>query len=133
MFEVYAKLLKQHGFHLPALVLQVYLHYDPYTWAQRSKAGPLARQRMDFLMLLRGRRRVVIGIDGIQHYAVGKQASPARYAAMVAEDRRLYLDGYEVVRFGGDEFRAGETVRTSVNAFFTRLLTMHGYLDQTGQ
>lgn len=130
MFEVYAKLLRQHGFHLPALVPQVYLHYDPYTLARRRKPGPLARQRMDFLMLLRGRRRVVIEIDGIHHYAVGKQASPERYAAMVAEDRKLYLDGYEVVRFGGDEFCAAESARTTVSTFFTRLLTMHGYLDQ---
>jgi very-short-patch-repair endonuclease len=133
MFEVYAKLLKQHGFHLPALVPQVYLHYDPYTRTYRRKTGPLARQRMDFLMLLRGRRRVVIEIDGIQHYAVGKQASPERYAAMVAEDRKLYLDGYEVVRFGGDEFRAADNARATVNAFFTQLLTMHGYLDQARQ
>jgi len=29
-------------------------------------------------MLLRGRRWVVIEIDGIQHYATGKQASPLR-------------------------------------------------------
>lgn len=56
----------------------MYLHYDPYTWAQRGKAGPLARQRMDFLMLLRGRRWVVIEIDGTQHYGTGKQASPLR-------------------------------------------------------
>lgn len=133
MFEEYVKLLKQHGFQLPALVPQVYLHYDPYTWAHRGKAGPLARQRMDFLMLLRGRRWVVIEIDGIQHYATGKQASPERYAAMVAEDRKLFLDGYEVVRFGGDEFRHAKSARTTVNAFFTRLLTMHGYLEQARQ
>src|SRR5438270_259457 len=133
MFEVYGELLRQHGFHLPAQVTKGYLHYDPYTWARRRKAGPLARQRMDFLMLLRGRRRTVIEIDGIQHYAVGKQASPERYAAMVAEERRLYLDGYEVVRFGGDEFRAAESARTTVNTFLTRLLTMHGYLDQVRQ
>jgi len=130
MFEEYVKLLKQHGFQLPALVPQVYLHYDPYTWAQRGKAGPLARQRMDFLMLLRGRRWIVIEIDGIQHYATGKQASPERYAAMVAEDRKLYLDGYEVVRFGGDEFRHAKSAQAIVNAFFTRLLTIHGYLEQ---
>ena len=133
MFEEYVKLLKQHGFQLPALVPQVYLHYDPYTWAQRGKAGPLARQRMDFLMLLRGRRWIVIEIDGIQHYATGKQASPERYAAMVAEDRKLYLDGYEVVRFGGHEFRHARSAQTTVNAFFTRLLTLHGYLEQAKQ
>ena len=84
-------------------------------------------------MLLRGRRWIVIEIDGIQHYATGKQASPERYAAMVAEDRKLYLDGYEVVRFGGDEFRHAKRAQTTVNAFFTRLLTIHGYLEQAKQ
>lgn len=132
VFEVYARLLKQHGFHLPALVPQVYLHYDPYTRAQRREAGPLARQRMDFLMLPRGRRRIVIEIDGVQHYATGKQASPRLYAAMVAEDRELYLSGYEVVRFGGDEFRSAKHARRMVSAFFTRLLTVHGYLAPAG-
>jgi hypothetical protein len=52
---------------------------------------------------------------------------------MVAEDRRLYLDGYEVVRFGGDEFRDARRARTILSASFTRLLTMHGYLDRTKQ
>jgi len=37
MFQEYVKLLKQNGFQLPALVPQVYLHYDPYTWAQRGR------------------------------------------------------------------------------------------------
>ncbi|NED54865.1 DUF559 domain-containing protein, partial [Micromonospora aurantiaca] len=81
----------------------------------------LARQRMDFLMLLRGRRRVVIEIDGIQHYAIEKKASPKLYAEMVAEDRELYLAGYEVVRFGGDEFRSADRARVTVREFFTRL------------
>jgi len=49
---------------------------------------------------------------------------------MVVEDRKLYLDGYEVVRFGGDEFRYAENAQKTVNAFFARLLTMHGYLEQ---
>jgi very-short-patch-repair endonuclease len=129
MLQVYAELLKQYGFHLPALVPQVYLHFDPYTRARRRTVGPLPRQRMDFLMLLRGRRRVVIEIDGVQHYAVGRQASPKLYAKMVAEDRELYLAGYEVVRFGGEEFRSAERARTILREFFTRLLAMHGYLN----
>ncbi|WP_433464151.1 hypothetical protein [Spirillospora sp. CA-128828] len=130
IFQVYAKLLRQHGFQLPALVPQVHLHYDPYTRKKRRAAGPLPRQRMDFLMLLRGRRRVVIEIDGIQHYAVERQASPKLYAEMVAEDRELYLAGYEVVRFGGEEFRSAERAQTTLHEFFTRLLAVHGYLSE---
>lgn len=130
MFQTYAELLRQHGFQLPALVPQVYLHYDPYTQTQRRVAGPLPRQRMDFLMLLRGRRRLVIEIDGIQHYATGKQANPKLYAEMVAEDRELYLAGYEVVRFGGYEFRSAERARIMLRTFFERLLIAHGYLNE---
>lgn len=58
---------------------------------------------MDFLLLLPHRQRVVIEIDGKQHYADGDTASPQRYASMVAEDRNLRLLGYEVYRFGGFE------------------------------
>lgn len=36
----------------PALLPQVYLHYDPYTRRERGLEQVLARQRMDFLMLL---------------------------------------------------------------------------------
>lgn len=93
MFQAYAELLTQHGFHLPALIPQVYLHYDPYTHAQRRTPGPLPRQRMDFLMLLRGRRRLVIECDGVQHYADDevlpnkrRYANPGRYAATMVED-----------------------------------------------
>lgn len=95
------------GDRLPALIPQVYLHYDPFTQAERVQLGMgsvLARQRMDFLMLLDGRVRIVIEVDGQQHNAEGGRASPAHYAKMVEEDRRLRLQGYEFYRFGGAEF-----------------------------
>lgn len=88
---------------LPALVPQVYLHYDPYTLRDHPNGSPLARQRMDFLLLLPHRQRVVIELDGKQHYADGEVASPRKYAELVAEDRALRLSGYEVYRFGGHE------------------------------
>jgi hypothetical protein len=122
MFQTYVQLLRQHGFELPALIPQVYLHYDPHTRAQRRLAGPLPRQRMDFLMLLRGRRRLVIEIDGVQHYAVGREASPRLYSQMVSADRELYLAGYDVVRFGGDEFRDSVRAKRMVGSFFERVL-----------
>lgn len=65
--------------------------------------APLARQRMDFLMSFSDRKRVVIEVDGKQHYAVGDTATPRLYSEMVAEDRRLKLAGYQVFRFGGYE------------------------------
>ena len=96
------------AFDVPALIPQVYLHYDPQTQRQRERAGqrpgPLARQRMDFLLLFSERHRVVLEVDGRQHYATEDgMASPTLYGQMVAEDRRLRLTGYEVYRFGGAE------------------------------
>ena len=106
---------------LPAIIPQVYLHYDPYTFREQSSGTPLARQRMDFLLLLPCRQRVVIEIDGKQHYADGDTASPKRYAEMVVEDRNLRLLGYEVYRFGGFELM-GSNARAVVESFLDRLL-----------
>ncbi|TNH31186.1 hypothetical protein FHG89_03555 [Micromonospora orduensis] len=35
VFRAYGELLSEHSFDLPALIPQVYLHYDPYTRAHR--------------------------------------------------------------------------------------------------
>lgn len=108
VFDVYASRYRT-SFDIPVLVPQVYLHYDPHD--QRHRRGsavgsPLVRQRMDFLLLFSDRRRVVIEVDGKQHYASGNRASPELYAQMVAEDRRLRMAGYEVYRFGGRSYSA---------------------------
>lgn len=113
------------GFDLPALVPQVYLHYDPYTKTElRPEGQVLSRQRMDFLLLFPDRSRVVIEIDGRQHYAAGEKADPGRYAEMVREDRALRLRGYEVYRFGGAEFSGARGAHT-VGEFFDALLARH--------
>ena len=127
VFKTYAELYaKPDGFDLPALIPQVYLHYDPYTRSERNAAGPLVRQRMDFLLLFPRRERVVIEVDGRQHYADDDgRASPRRYSVMVKEDRSLRLAGYEVYRFGGNELLQGESSRTLVSDFFAELLEKH--------
>jgi hypothetical protein len=57
---------------------------------------------MDFLMLLPRRVRVVVELDGKQHYSdEDGTADPARYAAMVREDRQLRL-GLRDGRIGPD-------------------------------
>ncbi|RQR56382.1 hypothetical protein DIE21_01700 [Burkholderia sp. Bp9140] len=129
------------GDRLPALIPQVYLHYDPYTRRQRGDEQFLVRQRMDFLLMLEQGVRIVIEIDGRHHYAVQDDLAPdrfianaPRYAEMVAEDRRLRLMGYEVYRFGGYEFmdvdlgqrKVGPHAQQCVAEFFDRLLTRHG-------
>jgi very-short-patch-repair endonuclease len=111
----------------PAVIPQVYLHYDPYTMRElASRSGEvLKRQRMDFLLLFGDGSRVVIEVDGKQHYAVGDTASPRLYGEMVAEDRRLRLAGYEIYRFGGYELRHGPAAEQLVRDFFDALLTRH--------
>lgn len=131
-YEVFGPRL---GDKLPALIPQVYLHYDPMTKAQRGEEKVLERQRMDFLLLLDSHVRVVIEVDGKQHYSEHEQASPKLYAAMAAEDRRLRLRGYELYRFGGAEFSdcqicvgkvtVGLKSKALVVEFFERLFHNH--------
>ena len=132
VFSGYATVLRDHGFALPALIPQVYLHYDPETIARRATSGAvLERQRMDFLLLLPGRHRVVIELDGRHHSAAADgTASPRLYAEMMAEDRRLRLGGYEVFRFGGYEFVDLDRGKDLAAAFFADLLTRYGVLSR---
>ena len=136
LFKTYVmRYSREDADQLPALLPQVYLHYDPYTVRELSARGTqaLPRQRMDFLMLLGDGSRVVIEVDGKHHYADGDVASPRRYAAMVSEDRRLRLAGYEVYRFGGAELAADDPRATGrVDGFFDALLTRHGRYERSG-
>lgn len=124
VLAAYKRILQQRSFALPAILPQVYLHYDPHTIRARlARDGRrLERQRMDFLLLAPGRRRIVVELDGIEHYAENRVASPRRYAAMMREDRRLMLAGYEVFRFGGYEFVDHDSARTMMVDFFAELL-----------
>ncbi|BFO18364.1 hypothetical protein SHKM778_47520 [Streptomyces sp. KM77-8] len=134
MITYCARYAEEGGFDLPALIPQVYLHYDPYTRRSGKQSGALYRQRMDFLLLAPDRSRIVIEVDGVQHYGrpnppdeqgrVTHTAAPQLYADMAAEDRRLRLSGYEIYRFGGWELTSpgGEQVLTD---FFIELLARH--------
>ena len=87
---------------------------------------------MDFLILFSNHARVVIEIDGKQHYADGDSetaiASPRKYAELVSEDRRLQLAGYEIYRFGGYEFKNEEEVLNLTEEFFRQLFRKHNIL-----
>jgi hypothetical protein len=124
-FARYCARYRTQGFGSPALIPQVYLHYDPYT---RHRGGTLARQRMDFLLLLPVRRRVVLEIDGIHHYADRQTriADPTLYAQMAAADRRLRLAGYEVYRFGGQELADKRVGGPMLDEFFASLFSQSG-------
>ncbi|MFE3038338.1 DUF559 domain-containing protein [Streptomyces canus] len=75
---------------------------------------------MDFLLLLPHRVRLVLAVDGQQHYSANGKAKPELYAQMVSEDRQLKLSGYEVYRFSSHELdqNAGSRV---VASFFREL------------
>jgi AbiJ N-terminal domain 3 len=127
ILRTYADRYVRLGPDIPALVPQVYLHYDPHVRSHYPPgAAPLSRQRMDFLMLLPHRTRVVIECDGVQHYADDQMLpNPRRYAEMVAEDRELRLAGYEVYRFGGAELVDGPDTERRLDDFFDRLADRH--------
>jgi very-short-patch-repair endonuclease len=124
-FHAYYSYLKTLKRSLPALLPQVYLHYDPFTARQLGGMRRLLRQRMDFLMLLPHRIRIVFEIDGKHHFAEGELASPTRYAAMVRADRELRLRGYEVFRFGATELLDKHVAQSVTKEFFQQLFDRH--------
>lgn len=109
---------------LPALLPQVYLHYDPAVVKMLRHRLPLIRQRMDFLLLLPGRQRVVIEVDGKHHFSEGEKPSLKIYSAMVSADRELRLAGYEVYRFGANEL-VGTGSEKVIQDFFDKLFRLH--------
>ena len=136
MLQAYYNLKKELGIDLPALIPQVYLYYDPQTLKQRGYKL-FEHQKMDFLMIFSHKDRIVIEIDGKQHYAEGATASPKLYSEMVRAHREMSLLGYDVYRFGGYEFMgadADETVKNKVldniKQFFVRLFCKYGILRE---
>ena len=132
LFAAYFRLYSERlADRLPALLPQVYLHYDPATRRQLRERGVEDRfltQRMDFLILLPGHVRVVLEVDGQQHYATSMRAdarpSPRAYSDTVRSDRELRLAGYEVYRFSGYELVAGRAPAT-LDEFFSPLFSRH--------
>lgn len=105
---------------LPALIPQVYLHYDPKTLKELCDENRLLHQRMDFLMLYKG-HRIIIELDGKQHYSDNDKSSPSKYAELVSYDRKMQLYGYEIFRFGGYEFCENASNNDFIIDFFIKL------------
>jgi very-short-patch-repair endonuclease len=125
LFDTFFKTFGAAVQHLPALLPEIWLHWDPKTVEERG-ADALARFRMDFLMLLPHGVRVVMEVDGRQHFSDDNgRGSPARYGAMMAADRELRLGGYEVFRFGAAELDSSDAARALVKAFFEALFKRH--------
>lgn len=115
-FVSYFKTFKHEIPSLPALLPEVWLHWDPKTVKERG-FDALLRFRMDFLMLLPNNVRVVIEIDGKQHYE-----TPDIYGDMMRGDRDLRLAGYEVFRFGANELMRNNS-QVLVAEFFDRIFS----------
>jgi very-short-patch-repair endonuclease len=125
LFDSFFRSFRDHIPKLPALLPEVWLHWDPKTVKERG-SDSLSRFRMDFLMLLPNGVRVVIEVDGAQHYSnPDGRADCSRYAEMVAADRDLKLYGYEVFRFGGAELQ-GNSAPGLVKSFFELLFKRFG-------
>jgi len=126
LFKAFFEHYREQVPNLPALIPEVWLHYDPRTIRQRGKDA-LLRQRMDFLMLLPAGVRIVLEVDGQHHYASNDRPSPRRYAELVKADRELKLCGYDVYRFGAAEL-CGETGKHLVASFLDDLFRKHSIL-----
>lgn len=111
------------GEALTALLPQVYLHYDPAVVETLRHRLPLPRQRMDFLLLLPGRRCIVLMVDGKHHFSENDQPSLNAYADMVSADREVRPAGYEVYRFGANKL-VGERAESTVIDFFDKLFRL---------
>lgn len=135
-FSLYLEIIEEYGNNIPALLPQVYLYYDSKVQKERT-IKIFDHQCMDFLMLFSGSQRVVIELDGVQHYSdrtvriSGSNyplhiASTTLYASMVSAQREMTLAGYEVYRFGGQEFQNSQQAEVMVKQFLIDLFRKHG-------
>ena len=120
LFELYHEIHGSAVPDLPALLPEVWLHWDHKTVQERGHAA-LLRFRMDFLLLLPQRQRIVIEVDGSQHYSSDGRPDGTKYAANMRGDRDLKLSGYEVFRFGATELQNRESARLLLQSFFNDL------------
>lgn len=125
-YDTYIEIKEKYQGKIPALLPQVYLYYDPKLRRDRN-IKIFEHQRMDFLMIFSETQRVVIEIDGIQHYADyvsgnnNYYASVDKYAEMVSAQREMTLAGYDVYRFGGKELHDNYQGKRKIKEFFKML------------
>ena len=122
LYDLYHKIHGSAVPGLPALLPEVWLHWDHKTARERGPEA-LLRHRMDFLLLMPHGHRVVLEVDGSRHYASqdGKRPDATAYANNMRADRDLKLSGYEVFRFGATELQDREPARDLLQAFFADL------------
>jgi hypothetical protein len=132
LFQLYYELHGSAVPGLPALLPEVWLHWDHKTARERGLEAML-RFRMDFLLLLPLGQRVVLEVDGAQHFtAPDGRPDAARYAANMRGDRDLKLSGYEVFRFGAAELHARGPARILLQEFFSDLFRLFAVTLRAG-
>ncbi len=125
LFDAFHRCFSPSVPSLPALLPEVWMHWDPKTVKERG-ADALLRFRMDFLMLFPHGVRVVIEVDGKHHYSDSIGNADARlYAKMAKADRDLKLSGYQVFRFGAVELTDTPAGKAIVAEFFQALFDRH--------
>jgi hypothetical protein len=127
LYDLYHKIHGSAVPDLPALLPEVWLHWDPKTVRERGRDALLGH-RMDFLLLMPHGQRVVLEVDGSHHYATldGKRPDATRYAANMRADRELKLSGYEVFRFGATELKDPGPAHEVLQPFFADLFRRFG-------
>jgi hypothetical protein len=126
LFDLYHEIHGSAVPDLPALLPEIWLHWDHKTARERGRDA-LLRFRMDFLLLLPHGQRVVLEVDGSRHFTSDDgQPDAAGYANGVRADRDLKLSGYEVFRFGATELQDREVARTMLRRFFADLFRRFG-------
>lgn len=126
LFDLYHKINRTQMPSLPALLPEVWLHWDPKTIRQRGADDALLSQRMDFLLLAPSHIRIILEVDGATHYTdQHNQPSPARYAQNARYDRDMQLRGYTVYRFGAAELASEDQATPMLETFFTQMFAKH--------
>jgi very-short-patch-repair endonuclease len=121
LFDLYHEIHGSAVPDLPALLPEIWLHWDHKTAKERGRDA-LLRFRMDFLLLLPHTQRVVIEVDGAHHFtSPDGRPDGIKYAVNVRGDRDLKLSGYEVFRFGATELQNRASARILLQLFFKDL------------
>ena len=125
LFDIYHHIYRDALPGLPALLPEVWLHWDPRTARERGPEALLSF-RMDFLLLLPHGYRIVLEVDGATHYSTDGRPDAAAYADGVRGDRELKLARYEVFRFGATELQNPKSADPMLRQFFADLFRQFG-------
>jgi hypothetical protein len=125
LFDVYHHIHRDELPGLPALLPEVWLHWDPRTVRERGPEA-LLNFRMDFLLLLPYGHRVVLEVDGATYYTTAGRPDADQYAKGVRGDRELKLARYEVFRFGATELQHPTSADPLLRRFFADLFHQLG-------